>query len=81
MKALVYSVRLENTTMYGADPNNNPESPAVLDGPDPNEQPTMDFTDVFNAVLDPFFDEDVYMGTDERCPPMPLMPYEGIGDY
>ena len=78
LKALVYAVRLENATMYGPDPNKNPEPPAVLDGPDPNELPTKDFTDVFNAVLDPFFDEDVYMGTDER---FPLMPFEAIGDY
>ena len=78
LKELVYAVRLENEARYGPDPNKNPEPPAVLDGPDPNELTTKNFADVFNAVLDPFFDEDVYMGTDER---FPRMPYEAIGDY
>ena len=78
LKELVYAVRLENATMCRPDPNKNPEPPAVLDGPDPSELTTKNFADVFNAVLDPFFDEDVYMGTDERYPVMPLEP---IGDY
>ena len=67
LKELVYAVRLENAKRYGTDTNKCPEPPA--------EAPvvtTNNYADVFAAVLDPFFDEDVYMGTDELHPAMPL---------
>jgi hypothetical protein len=67
LQELIYSVRLENATRYGPNPNTCPEPPAA--------EPvltTKNFRNVFDAVLDPFFDEDVYMGTDEMHPAMPL---------
>ena len=73
LQELVYSVRLENAARYGPNPKTCPEPPAtelVLT--------TKNFANVFDAVLDPFFDEDDYMGTDEMHPAMPLAP---LGDH
>ena len=65
LKELVFAVRLENATRYGSKQSYEPPvRPPVL---------TMKkYPDVFAAVLDPFFDEDEYMGTDELNPAMPI---------
>jgi hypothetical protein len=62
---LVFAVQLVNATRYST-----PESaePAGT----PQEPSSRHFLDLFDAVLDPFFDEDVYMGSDELFPVMPL---------
>jgi len=73
LQELVYKVRLENATRYGPTPLPCPEPPAAAP-----ILTTKNFRDVFDAVLDPCFDEDVYMGTDELHPAMPLGP---LGDH
>ena len=38
----------------------------------PQEPSSTHYVDLFDAVLDPLFDEDVFMGSEELCPKMPL---------
>ena len=62
---LVIAVQLVNATRYStpesADPAGTPQEPS-----------SRHFLDVFDAVLDPFFDEDVFTGSDEIFPVMPI---------
>ena len=65
LKEIVFSVRLVNATRYSVTESDEPAGP-------PQEPSSTHFVDLFDAVLDPFFDEDVFMGSEELGPIMPL---------
>ena len=65
LSELVYSVELCNATRYGE----NVKGEAAAAPPVPTVLNPVDF---FDQVLDDFFDEDVFMGTEELDPPMPI---------
>ena len=62
---LVFAVQLVNATRYSTTESDEPAGP-------PPEPSKPHFVDIFDAVLDPFFDEDVFTGRDELDPIMPL---------
>ena len=78
LKQLVYAVRLENTRRYDTEAP-VPEAP-VPEAPvpealvlthtpaRPSVQTLVGYSDIFDAVLDPAFNEDEFMGS----PPLPL---------
>ena len=70
LKKLVHSVRLENATSVLM--SATPEQPRAA----PLRHPSSDYTALFDAIIDPSFDEDEYMGRAERPPPM-----LAIGDH
>ena len=68
LEQLVHAVRLENTTQYHSEP---PVPEAIVLTPTPCRpvvQTCMEYTDIFDAVLDPAFNEDEFMAS----PPLPL---------
>ena len=65
LNELVYSVELSNATRYGGTIEAEPTAPPPVPTP-------MNPTEFFDALNDPFFDEDVFMGTEELDPTMPL---------
>ena len=65
LKEIVFSVRLVNATRYSTTESDEPAGP-------PQDPSSTYFVDLFDAVLDPFFDEDVFTGSDEIFPVMPI---------
>ena len=65
LKEVVFSVQLVNATRYSTTESDEPAG-------SPQEPSSTHYVDIFDAVLDPFFDEDVFMGCDELDPIMPL---------
>ena len=64
LKEIVFSVRLVNATRYSTTESDEPAGP-------PQEPSSTYFVDLFDAVLDPNFDEDVFIGIEELGPIMP----------